>query len=62
MLKEIFEQPEALFNSMKGRLNIEQKDVLLSGIIDYKDEILKSERIIICLLSLFCSWQTASTF
>ena len=48
MLKEIFEQPEALFNSMKGRLNIEQKDVLLSGIIDYKDEILKAERIIIC--------------
>jgi len=48
MLKEIFEQSEALFNSMKGRLNIEQKDVLLSGIIDYKDEILKAERIIIC--------------
>ncbi|MBO7227135.1 MAG: glutamine--fructose-6-phosphate transaminase (isomerizing) [Bacteroidales bacterium] len=48
MLKEIFEQPDALLNSMKGRLNPEEKDVLLSGIIDHKDRILNAERIIIC--------------
>ena len=48
MLKEIFEQPDALLNSMKGRLNIEEKDVLLSSIINYREEILKAERIIIC--------------
>ena len=48
MLKEIFEQPAALLNSMKGRLNPEEKDVLLSGIIDHKDRILNAERIIIC--------------
>ena len=48
MLKEIFEQPDALLNSMKGRLNTEEKDVLLSSIINHREEILKAERIIIC--------------
>ena len=48
MLKEIFEQPDALLNSMKGRLNTEEKDVLLSSIINHREEVLKAERIIIC--------------
>ena len=48
MLKEIFEQPQTLKNSMSGRLNIENKDVLLSGIIDYKEKFKKARRIIIC--------------
>ncbi len=48
MLKEIFEQPEALINSMKGRLNTEKKEVLLSGIIDNKEKFINAERIIIC--------------
>ena len=39
MLKEIFEQPDALLNSMKGRLNTEEKDVLLSSIINHREEI-----------------------
>ncbi|MBR3940481.1 MAG: glutamine--fructose-6-phosphate transaminase (isomerizing) [Bacteroidales bacterium] len=48
MLKEIFEQPDALLNSMKGRLNTEEKDVLLSAIINHRDRIMKAERVIIC--------------
>ena len=48
MLKEIFEQPQTLKNSMSGRLNIENKDVLLSGIIDHKEKFKKARRIIIC--------------
>ena len=48
MLKEIFEQPEALRTSMLGRLNMNKKIVKLSGIIDHKDKFLKAKRIIIC--------------
>ena len=48
MLKEIFEQPEALRTSMLGRLNASKKKVKLSGIIDHKDKFLKAKRIIIC--------------
>ena len=48
MLKEIFEQPEALRTSMLGRLNMSKKIVKLSGIIDHKDKFLKAKRIIIC--------------
>lgn len=48
MLKEIFEQPDALRTSMLGRLNTRTKTVRLSGIIDHKDKFLKANRIIIC--------------
>lgn len=48
MLKEIFEQPAALRNSMKGRLHPELGVVKLSGIIDHCDRILKAKRFIIC--------------
>ena len=48
MLKEIFEQPEALRTSMLGRLNMSKKIVKLSGIIDHKDKFIKAKRIIIC--------------
>jgi len=48
MLKEIFEQPDALRTSMLGRLNMSKKIVKLSGIIDHKDKFLKAKRIIIC--------------
>lgn len=48
MLKEIFEQPESLKISMKGRLKIETKEVKLSGIIEHRDKFIKAKRIIIC--------------
>lgn len=48
MLKEIFEQPETLLYSMKGRLNVNLEDIKLSGVEDNKDIFLKTNRIIIC--------------
>ncbi len=47
MLKEIFEQPKTLRDSMSGRINIDLNKVSLSGIIDHKDKFLKARRIII---------------
>ncbi|GAB6013097.1 glutamine--fructose-6-phosphate transaminase (isomerizing) [Viscerimonas tarda] len=47
MLKEIFEQPETLKNCMSGRINIEETNVTLSGIIDYKDKFINARRILI---------------
>ena len=35
MQKEIFEQPESVVNTMRGRINFEQKEVTLGGIKDY---------------------------
>lgn len=57
MLKEIFEQPNAMRTCIRGRLNLENKDVLLSGIIDYKDKFLAARRIIICACGT--SWHSA---
>ena len=57
MLKEIFEQPNALRTCIRGRLNIENKDVLLSGIIDHKERFLRARRIIICACGT--SWHSA---
>lgn len=47
MLKEIFEQPKVLKASMKGRINLEQNNVAMSGVIDFKDKFINAERIII---------------
>ena len=32
MQKEIFEQPESVVNTMRGRVNFEQETVILGGI------------------------------
>lgn len=57
MLKEIWEQPNALRNCIRGRLNIEQKDVNLSGVIDNRERFLNCRRIIICACGT--SWHSA---
>lgn len=48
MLKEIFEQPRTLKDSMKGRLHPGLGSVKLSGIIDNMDKLLNAKRFIIC--------------
>jgi glucosamine--fructose-6-phosphate aminotransferase (isomerizing) len=35
MLKEIFEQPESVVNTMRGRVNFETSRVVLGGLVDY---------------------------
>jgi glutamine---fructose-6-phosphate transaminase (isomerizing) len=47
MLKEIFEQPRSITDSMRGRLKAEQGIVNLGGIIDYEQKFLNARRIII---------------
>lgn len=47
MLKEIFEQPECLTNCMRGRVNVDTDDVVLSAVIDYKKQLLNANRFII---------------
>lgn len=47
MLKEIFEQPRSILDSMRGRLNVANGDVKLGGIIDYEKKMINAKRIII---------------
>ena len=47
MLKEIFEQPECLTNCMRGRVNVDRDNVVLSAVIDYKKQLLNAKRFII---------------
>jgi glucosamine--fructose-6-phosphate aminotransferase (isomerizing) len=54
MLKEIFEQTRTLRDCMRGRINIDNNHVALSGIIDNKDKFLNARRILI--LACGTSW------
>ena len=47
MLKEIFEQPEALRNSCRGRLNMREGRIQLGGIEHLSRELVKTRRIIL---------------
>ena len=47
MLKEIFEQPDCLTNCMRGRVNVYTDNVVLSAVIDYKQQLLQAKRFII---------------
>ncbi len=54
MLKEIFQQPRTLSDCMRGRINVECNNAVLSGIIDNKDKFLQARRILI--LACGTSW------
>lgn len=47
MLKEIFEQPKSIRDSLRGRISVKDGIVSLGGIRDYEQKILNSKRIII---------------
>jgi len=47
MLKEIFEQPTSIADSMRGRYNVDSGTVSLGGIIDYEQKLINAQRIII---------------
>ncbi|XP_012516339.1 PREDICTED: glutamine--fructose-6-phosphate aminotransferase [isomerizing] 2 [Propithecus coquereli] len=47
MQKEIFEQPESVFNTMRGRVNFESNTVLLGGLKDHLKEIRRCRRLIV---------------
>ena len=59
MLKEIFEQPKAISDSIRGRINIKNYSVVLGGIKKYEDKILNAKRII--FVACGTSWHAALT-
>ncbi|GME79577.1 unnamed protein product [Ambrosiozyma monospora] len=44
MMKEIFEQPDSTYNTMRGRIDFKNKTVTLGGIKDYLTSIRRSRR------------------
>lgn len=44
MLKEIFEQPDSTFNTMRGRVDFKNKTVTLGGVKEYLNTIRRSRR------------------
>lgn len=57
MLKEIHEQPRTLQNCIRGRINVEGTNVVLSGVIDNREKFLQAKRIII--VACGTSWHAA---
>lgn len=47
MLKEIFEQPRAIADCLRGRLDVESHSVQLGGIVDVLDKLVNAKRLII---------------
>ena len=47
MLKEIYEQPKSILDTMRGRIDPDNKEVKLGGISDYEQKITQTNRIII---------------
>lgn len=57
MLKEIFEQPISIKDSMRGRVHADLGTVTLGGIIDYEDRMAKASRIV--MIACGTSWHAA---
>ncbi len=47
MLKEIFEQPQTIYDSLRGRMDVEAGTITLSGLESYKQELIAANRIVI---------------
>ncbi|GIY79239.1 glutamine--fructose-6-phosphate aminotransferase 2 [Caerostris darwini] len=47
MQKEIFEQPESIINTMRGRVNLTEETIVLGGIKDYIPEIKRCRRLLL---------------
>ncbi len=47
MLKEIYEQPKSILDTMRGRIDSGSKEIKLGGILDYEKKIVNADRIII---------------
>lgn len=54
MLKEIYEQPRSIKDSMRGRINVKNGEIKLGGIEKFEDRFTKAKRIII--LACGTSW------
>ena len=54
MLKEIHEQPETIRNAMRGRLQVEEGNVVLGGLREVRERLINARRII--LVGCGTSW------
>ena len=54
MLKEIFEQPQTIYDCLRGRLDAENGTITMSGIQKYSDEIKNANRIV--MVACGTSW------
>ena len=57
MLKEIYEQPRAIHDSFRGRLNAKEGWISLGGLKEYEEQIANADRIII--IACGTSWHAA---
>lgn len=57
MLKEIYEQPKTIIDCIRGRVNPDNLDVKLSGVIDHRDKFVNARRII--FVACGTSWHAA---
>ena len=57
MLKEIFEQPKTVKESLRGRVNFNKNEIKLGGINDWVNNIIQAKRIIITACGT--SWHAA---
>ena len=56
MLKEIFEQPNSIADSMRGRLDAANGNLTLGGIYEYSQALINARRIIV--LACGTSWHS----
>lgn len=54
MLKEIFEQPQTIYDCLRGRLDVEKGTITMSGIQQYAEQIMNANRII--MIACGTSW------
>lgn len=57
MLKEIYEQPRSIYDSMRGRIDSKRGDIYMGGMIEYKNALMNANRIII--VACGTSWHAA---
>jgi len=56
MLKEIFEQPRSIYDSLRGRMSSEDGTIILGGIKDYLQKFINAKRII--FIACGTSWHS----
>ncbi len=54
MLKEIFEQPQTIYDCLRGRLDAEKGTITMSGVQQYAEQIMHANRII--MIACGTSW------
>jgi glucosamine--fructose-6-phosphate aminotransferase (isomerizing) len=57
MIKEIFDQPSTVFDCLRGRLDLDNSDIVMKGINEYLSQLITAKRII--LVGCGTSWHAA---